>query len=105
MEGGGSVPEPSPVSARRAGPVDLSGANMGEPDTGWRSSSRACHKHQLGSFSSGFMVVRKVVSGQDRMLYLKLMWSHCGSWYLCIVCLFVCVCVSVCVSVCLCVFV
>ena len=67
MEGGGSVPEPRPVSASRA----------------------------------GFMVVRKVVSGQDRMLYLKLMWSHCGSWYLCIVCLFVCVCVSVC----LCVFV
>ena len=27
MEGGGSVPEPSPVSARRAGPVDLGGAN------------------------------------------------------------------------------
>ena len=104
MEGGGSVPEPSPVSASRAGPVGLGGANRGS-QTAWRSSSRACHKNQLVSFSSGFMVVRKVVSSQDRMLYLKLMWSHCGSWYLCIVCLFVCVCVCVCVSVCLCVFV
>ena len=27
MEGGGSVPEPSPVSASRAGPVGLGGAN------------------------------------------------------------------------------
>ena len=29
MDRGGSVPEPSPVSASRAGPVGLGGANSG----------------------------------------------------------------------------
>ena len=50
---------------------------------GSRRSSGACQKNQIGSFPSGFKVVRMVVPDQDRISYVKLMWHHGRSWFVC----------------------
>jgi hypothetical protein len=54
----------------------------GEPGAGWRSSG-ACQKHHVGSLPSGFKVVGTVAPDQDRISYLKFMWHHSRSWFVC----------------------
>lgn len=56
--------------ARPAGPEGGVGCMQEE-----QRSSRACQKHQVGSFPSGFKVARTVAPDQDRIPYLKFMWD------------------------------
>ena len=74
VEGRKEVPVQCLVSVSRAGPVGLGRSRRG--------SSRACQKHQVGSFSSGFKVAGTVAPDQDRISYLKFMWHRGGSWFI-----------------------
>ena len=64
--------------ARPAGPEGGVGCMQEE-----QRSSGACQKHQVGSFPSGFKVAGTAALDQDRISYLKFMWHHGRSWFIC----------------------
>jgi hypothetical protein len=82
------VPVPCLVSMNKAGPVGH-GTAGGEGGKGLlgacQRSSRACQKHQVGSFPSGFKFAGTVAPDQDRIPYLKFMWHCVRSWFICFV--------------------